>query len=138
MKEGISSININGTLMDNQQVTAHIFNNYFSTMGINITDRISQLHDSYSPISMFYHSIKFSHTSTHETGKLIKSFKPKNSQNYDEISVKVLKWSTPCNSSPLTYICNKCYKLGIFPSRLEFLIVNPTPKTGDRFTIANC
>jgi len=125
-------------LMDNQQVTAHIFNNYFSIMGINITDRISQLHDSYSPISMFYPSIKFSHTSTHETGKLIKSFKPKNSQNYDEISVKVLKWSTPFNSSPLTYICNKCYKLGIFPSRLEFSIVNPTPKTGDRFTIANC
>jgi len=30
MKEGISSLNIKGTLMDNQQAIAHIFSNYFS------------------------------------------------------------------------------------------------------------
>jgi hypothetical protein len=143
MKEGISSLNINGTLMDNQQTIAHIFNNYFSIitdkiMGINRTDRVSQLSNSYSPNKMFCPSIKFSHTSTHETGKIIKSLKTKNSQNYDEISVKILKWSTPFNSSPLIYICNKCYKFGIFPSRLEFSIVKPTPKTGDKFNITNC
>lgn len=30
MKEGISSLNIKGTLMDNQQAIAQIFNNYLS------------------------------------------------------------------------------------------------------------
>jgi hypothetical protein len=107
-------------------------------MGINRPDRISQWNYSYSPHKMFYPSIKFSHTLTHETGKIIKSLTPKNSQNYDEISVEVLKWSTPFNSSPLTYICNKCYKFGTFPSILKFSIVKPTPKTEDRFYIANC
>jgi len=106
MKKGISSLNIKGTLIDNQQATAHIFNDYFSIIteeikGINRTDRISQLNNSYSPNKVFCPRIKFSHTSTHETGKIIKSLKPKNCQNYYEICIKVLKWSTPFNSSPL-------------------------------------
>jgi hypothetical protein len=135
--------NINGTLMDNQHATAHIFNKYFSIiteeiMGIKRTDRISQLNNSYSPNKMSYPCIKFSHTSTHEWGRIIKSLKPTNSQYYDEISVKVLKWSTPFNSSPWTYMHKKCYKLGIFPSRLEFSIVKPTLKTGDRLNITKC
>lgn len=68
-------------------------------MGINRPDRTSQLNNSYSPNKIFYPSIKFSHTSAHETGKIIKLLKPKNSQNYDEISVKVLQCSTAFNSS---------------------------------------
>jgi len=39
-------------------------------MGINGTDKISQLNNSYSPNKIFYPGIKFSHTSTHKTGKL--------------------------------------------------------------------
>jgi hypothetical protein len=38
---------------------------------------------------------------------MIKSLKTTNAQGYDEISVKILKWSAPFISSPLTYICNK-------------------------------
>lgn len=75
MKEGISSLNIKGTLMDNQQAIAHIFSNYFSIiteeiMWINRTDRISQLNNSYSPNKIFYPSIKFSHISTYEQARL--------------------------------------------------------------------
>jgi hypothetical protein len=48
IKERISLLNYNGTLTDNQQTIANIFNNYLSTvteeiMGTKQNDRITQL-----------------------------------------------------------------------------------------------
>jgi hypothetical protein len=106
-------------------------------MGISRTGRISQLNNRNPSKNMFYRSIKFSYTTIHEKGKIIKPLKPKNSNGYDKVSVKILKWSTPFISFPVTYICNKCLELGIFSSRLKISIVKPIPKTGDRFNIAN-
>jgi hypothetical protein len=147
-KEGIPLINYNGLLIDNQQAISSIFNNYFSTIaeeiiGTNQNDRITHLNsrDQLKNISqntgLSYPSIKFRYTSTQEIGKIIKSLKTKNSHGYDEISVKILKWSTPFIVSPLTFICNKCLEMGIFPSRLKFLIVKPIYKTGNKLNIAN-
>jgi hypothetical protein len=112
-------------------------------IGTNQNDRLTHLNsrDQSNNISqnigLSYHSIKFSYTSTQEIGKIIKSLKTKNSHEYDEISVRILKWSIPFIISPLTYICNKCLELGIFPSRLKISIVQPIYKPGNRFNIAN-
>jgi len=84
-----------------------------------------------------YPSIKFSHTSTKEIEMIIKTLKTTNAQGYDEISVKILKWSAPFISSPLAYICNKSFETGFFPSRLKYSTVIPIFKTGDRLDIAN-
>ena len=99
MTEGTSSLNIDGTLIHKQQAKANIFNNYFSTIaeeiiGINRTDRTSKLNNSYPSKNMSYPSIKLSYTSTPEIGEIIKPLKTKNPHGYDEISVKILKWST--------------------------------------------
>jgi hypothetical protein len=107
MTEGVS-LNNDGTLLQKQAI-ANIFHNYFSTiaeviMGISRTGRISQLNNSYPSKNMFYHSIKFSYSSTHEIAMIIKPLKPKNSHGYDKVSVKILKWSTPLISFPMTYI----------------------------------
>jgi len=69
--------------------------------------------------------------------KIIISLKTKKSDGYDKLSVKILKQSAPCISSPLTYTCNKYYSLGIFPYRLKFSIVKPVFKNGDRYNISN-
>jgi hypothetical protein len=50
------------------------------------------------------HCIRY--TSTAETERIIKSLKTKNAQGYDEISIKILKWSAPFISSPLIYNFN--------------------------------
>jgi hypothetical protein len=63
-----------------------------------------------------YPNITFKHTSTKEIEMIIKSLKTTNAQGYDEISVKVLKWSAPFISSPLAYICNKSLETGVFLS----------------------
>ncbi|PNF35466.1 p53 and DNA damage-regulated protein 1 [Cryptotermes secundus] len=46
-------------------------------------------------------------TSTKEIAKIIKDLKPKNSSGYDEISLKILKISSPYIVAPLNYICNR-------------------------------
>jgi len=67
--------------------------------------------------------MKFRYTSTEEVEKIIKPLKTKNAHGYDEISIKILKWSAPFISSPLTYIFSKSLELGSFPSRLKYSTV---------------
>ena len=59
-------------------------------------------------------TIKYQNTSTAEIKKVIGSLKAKDSRGYDEISVKILKLSSPFISSPLNYICNKLLSSRIF------------------------
>jgi hypothetical protein len=57
--------------------------------------------------------------STTEIENNIYSFKNKDSYGYDEISLKVLKLSTPFISLPFNYICNRILQYGTFPERLN-------------------
>ena len=102
-KEEISLLNINGKQIQNQQTIADSFNDYFLTtaeklMGANQIDKVSQLKNG-APLHYIlknckhpYPNIKFRYTLTQEIEKIIKSLKTKNTQGYDEISIKILKW----------------------------------------------
>jgi hypothetical protein len=74
---------------------------------------------------MFAPKIKFNYTSAKETENIIKFLKSKNSNGYDEISVKILKISVPFISSPLTYICNRSLTIGVFPTWLKYSEIKP-------------
>ena len=123
-KEEISLLNINGKLTQNQQTTANSFNDYFSTtaeelIGANQIDKMSQLkngvplHYRLQNCRYPYPNIKFRCRLTKEVEKIIKLLK-KNAHGCDEIPIKILKWSAPFISSPLTYIFNKSLELGVF------------------------
>jgi len=75
-----------------------------------------------------YPNIKFRYTSTEEIEKIIKSLNTKNAHGHHEISIKILKWSAPFISSPLTYIFNKS---------LEYSTVIPIFKTRDKLDMSN-
>jgi hypothetical protein len=77
-------------------------------------------------------AIKYQNTSTAEIKKIIESLKAKDSDGYDEISVKILKLSSPFISPPLSYICNNLLSSGIFPSRLKYVDDVPLFKKGDK------
>ena len=77
-------------------------------------------------------TVKYQNTSTAEIEKVIESLKAKDSHGYDEISVKILKLSSPFISSPLNYICNKLLSSGIFPCSLKYVEVVPLFKKGDK------
>ena len=87
-KEDITSLNINGMLIQNQQTTTNSFNNYFSAvaeklMEANHIDKMSQiqngatLHHILRNCRHSYPNIKFRYTSTKEIEKIIKSLKTK-------------------------------------------------------------
>jgi hypothetical protein len=75
--------------------------------------------------------------STKEIENIIKFLKPKNSSGYDGISTKLIKISSPFISSPLTQICNKSVRSGIFPDGLKYTVVKPFFKKGDKSKISN-
>jgi hypothetical protein len=49
----------------------------------------------------------------------------KNSQGYDGISTKILKFSMSYISSPLTYTCTTTISTGTFFTRLKFSEIQP-------------
>jgi hypothetical protein len=73
-------------------------------------------------------NINWHNTSTHEIEKIIRSLKVTNSTGYDEISIRIIKFSLPFIISPLTHICNAALKNGVFPDRLKYATVKPILK----------
>jgi len=63
--------------------------------------------------------------------------KSKPSHGYDEISVNILKFSSPYVSSPLCHICNKIFSSGIFPERLKYAVIKPVLESADRSNVSN-
>jgi hypothetical protein len=61
----------------------------------------------------------------------------KNSFGYDEISVKILKVSSPFVIAPLNYICNRSILSGSFPTRLKYSVIKPLLKKGDKKDLKN-
>jgi hypothetical protein len=59
------------------------------------------------------------------------------SSGYDEISMKILKMSTPYIISPLTYIIKKTLATDTFPVRLKYAQIHPIFKEGDTTNITN-
>jgi hypothetical protein len=69
--------------------------------------------------------------------KIIHVFPWKNSCEYDEISMKILKISAPFISSPLCRIINISLNMGVFPTRLKYSIITPLHKRGDKNNVTN-
>jgi hypothetical protein len=72
-----------------------------------------------------------------EITEIFKSLKSTYLHGYDEIPIKVLKFSLPFIISPLIYICNISLLEGIFPTRLKFSQVIPLLKKGKKSEISN-
>jgi len=72
--------------------------------------------------------------STKEITSIIKALKTKNSHEFDEISMELLKINI---CSPLTYICNKSIVSGTFPDRMKFSIIKPVFKKGNKMNLIN-
>jgi len=139
--EDIHQLNINGNVNYNFQTIPDLFNNYFiSIMGKNhsAVNKNNNFADYLRLTSNKpFPNIKYQYTSTKEIEKIISSLKSKNSHGYDEISVNILKFSSPYISSPLCHICNKMFSTGIFPERLKYAVIKPIFKNGDRNNVSN-
>jgi hypothetical protein len=79
--------------------------------------------------------IKFNCISRHETERVIKSLKSSASYGCDEISVKIIKESSPFISSPLAKIGNQSLFSGIFPDCLKYSDIKPIHMNNTRQSI---
>jgi hypothetical protein len=88
------------------------------------------------------HSTNCSHrlnltVSRHEIEKVIKSLKPSNSYGYDQISVTIIKESSPFICAPLTRICNQSLLSGIFLDHLKYPDIKPIYMNDDKHNMTN-
>ena len=75
-------------------------------------------------------------TDKYEVDKILNSLKSY-TPGYDDISPKVLKYTSHLISVPLAHIINLSFNTGIFPSQLKTAKVIPIFKSGDRRDINN-
>jgi len=146
-KQDLSSININGVIIQNTQAIANTFNSYYSSVANHITKEIhtsNTVGDIQNPVTYLQNMLQqsllvceFKHVSPKEIENVAKSLKDKDSHGYDEIPTKVIKQSISYISSPLAHICNLMFSSGTFPTRLKFAEIIPIYKKGERMDIAN-
>ena len=145
----IPRIDIDGKIITHYQTIVEEFNNYYILVADNITNHnfknnnINDLNH-IDPLNYLHFAFKQSFTNiilknvtTHEIEKIIKGLNNKNSSGYDEITVKILKASSPFIISPLTYICNRMLATGTFPDRLKYSEIKPIYKKGNKTHISN-
>ena len=138
----IHQINVNGTISSDSQIIFNYFNSHFLSIienlipiaKNNINNPIDYL---YQAFKQPFPNIKYQNISTAKIGKIIESLKAKDSHGYDEISVEILKLSSPFISLPLNYICKKLLSSGIFSCRLKYAEVVPLFKKGDKKDMSN-
>ena len=105
----IRELKINGNMINNIQSIADSFNNQFLTIVDNNSKITSLVNNKTSlDLQQVFHchfpSINHQAVTSTEITKIIKSLKNKDSHGYDEISVKILKASSPFIILPLTYM----------------------------------
>ena len=128
-------IEVDGKMVENKQSIAEHFNEYFSSVGLNVINNSPTSMKSFSDFlppgnaqstSMFFKPI---------TGKeildIVNNLQDNKSPGEDEIDAKVFKRSIYFILKPLCNIFNQSLQEGVFPERLKVAKVIPIHKKGD-------
>ena len=102
---------------------------------ITVADNAASIYDymgQQCPNSMFINPVN-----EDEVVNIIKSCKPKHSQDCDDINMYVLSKVTDQIVKPLVHIFNLSFSSGIFPSEMKTAKVIPLFKSGDRSDFSN-
>ena len=138
--DDVHQLNTHGNTNFDSQTMPDFLNNYFLSITVknhNVSGKIDNSADYLnSTRNGPYPDMKYQYTSA-ETEKIISSLKSKNSHGYENISVNILKSSSPYISLPLCHVCNKMLSTGIFPDRLKYAVVEPIFKNGDKIDVSN-
>ena len=125
-----------------KQSIADGLNNFFVGVGSNldkkipVADNAASIYDymgQQCPNSMFINPV-----SADEVVNIIKSCKPKQSKDCDDINMSVLSKVTDQIVKPLVHIFNLSFSSGIFPSEMKTAKVIPVFKGGNRSDFSNC
>ncbi len=129
-KHEIHSLNINGNIITSKPDIANAFKTHFETCANKLAENLPQGHDT-SEVMINGPSWSFTHTSTTDLLKVIRTLKNKNSAGLDCLSNRMLKKEAYRFSVILTPLINESIDLGIFPDCLKKANLIPIYKKGD-------
>jgi len=130
----IEQINKNGTLLTDPSDIANEFNDFFTNIGLKISESVKPTNikpEHYMPQLDNIANMDLGTTSQTHICDIIKSLHPKNSCDIDGISTKLLKDLAIEISYPLAHIFKLSLENGVFPARLKSSRTVPIFKAGD-------
>ena len=131
-QRNISEIKTNDGIITESKSIAEAFNNYFVSIGKDISDSIPSSGDHLKFMRGNINSSFFIQpTDAQEVFSMISNLEPKSCNSVNDIPVRVLKRVNYVICHPLSTIINQSYSVGIFPEMLKVAKVIPIPKQGD-------
>ena len=129
----------NGNKIIGDENIANGFNDFFSTIGSELAEKIGNSSAKFSdflgnPVKDNFSFCKVTPSIIEETAKLLKS---KNSYGADCISSKLLKKCLPHISNVLCHLFNLSFKTGYVAPQLKLAKVVPIFKSGDKHDFNN-
>jgi hypothetical protein len=136
----IEKININGTHCSNPTEIANHFNNFFTSIGQQISDNVPPVEkkaEDYDNYNRPVPDLLLQNTTPEHVLKTIKKFQPKSSCDAQGVSTKMIKFIGEVIAIPLSHIFNISLSTGVFPSKLKQCRVTPIFKAGSHLECDN-
>ena len=135
----INKIIENDTVMTDSKEIANAFNKYFSTIGVNLADKIENVDKSpmdylKTPIPTSFYVFP---VEAPEIEREISCLKDNKSTGPFSAPIKVLKSIKKVISHPLEMLFNMSFSLGIVPSSLKISNVIPIYKKDSQYSLSN-
>jgi hypothetical protein len=132
-------LKIDNTLINNPLTIANIFNDHYVNVANSL--KLPQINISNfnvnSPSRQNTQFNFFPSTSSKEVERVILGLNNSRACGWDEIPIKILKWSVGIISVPLAKLINLSFHEGVFPDLLKFSQVLPVYKKGSAFEVQN-
>ena len=125
-------LEINDTRITDKQEIANQFNTFFGNLGVNLTPSIPTTNKNFREFlpPRIEDNIFIGPLSLQKTFELITSIKPKGSQDYYDISMKLLCRTAGPITAPLRHIYNLSISSGVFPDLMKISKVVLVYKSG--------
>jgi hypothetical protein len=130
----IDTITVNGNNINDKQMIANEFNNFFTTVGCKISNMVNPTNldpNAFIPPNPNPPQLEFGAISPAVIVTTIKSFISKTSTDIDGISTKLLKSIAVEISQPLAHIFNISINTGTFPNKFKVSRTVPIFKSGN-------
>ena len=130
----------NGKSLDKKKDIANGFNDFFTNIGPSLSNKIAvpdntniyQYLQNKNPNTIFLCPVDEC-----EVINTVNNFKNKQSNDCNDINMSLLKNVITSIVYPLTFICNKSFKDGIFPEDMKIARIIPLYKAGDKNVFTN-
>ena len=137
----INLLDENNNIINDQEIIANKFNNYFTNIGPNIEKKIPNVTGNYRDflinINTMGKSFYLSPTTADEIDKLIDSLDINKSSGPNSIPVFILKIMKTFFSKWLSILINLSYRVSIFPDILKVAKVTPIHKKDSKLSHMN-